>query len=163
MISMIEAREITYYDVDKLLKLAIKDDQAHLVAPNSVTIAQANYMPNCWARGLWLGGDAIGLISMIDIHENHPEINDYTPANVAFLWRLMIDAAHQGRGYGSQAINLAFEQARQWCRATLYLSVAQGDGNALNFYRRFGLESTGEVDGDELVLRGPVPSGMSTA
>lgn len=157
MISTIEAREITYFDVDQLLMLAVRDDQKHLVAGNSVTIAQANYMPNCWTRGLWLGDDAIGLIAMIDIHGDHPEIDEYTPANVAFLWRLMIDASHQGDGYGSQAIELAFEQARQWRRATLYLSVSQGDGNALNFYQRFGLESTGEVDGDELVLKGPVP------
>ena len=95
---------------------------------------------------------------MIDIHADHPEIDEFKPANVAFLWRLMIDASHQGRGYGSQALDLAFEQARQWRRETLYSSVAQGDGHALDFYRRFGLEPTGEVDGDELVLRGPVPT-----
>lgn len=158
MISTIEAREITYFNVDQLLGLAVRDDQTHLVAPNSVTISQASYMPNSWMRGLWLAGDAIGLIAMIDLHGDHPEINDCTPANVAFLWRLMIDASHQGRGYGGQAIDLAFEQARRWRRETLYLSVAQGGGNALEFYRRFGLEPTGEVDDDELVLSGSVPA-----
>ena len=156
MVSEIEAREITYFNVNELLRLAVRDDQAHLVARNSVTIAQASYMPNCWLRGLWLADDAIGLMAMIDIHGDHPEVNDFTPANVAFLWRLMIDASHQGHGYGSQAIDLAFEQARRWRRAALYLSVAQGDGNALSFYQRFGLEPTGEVDGDELVLKGSV-------
>ena len=156
MASRIEAREITYFNVDQLLALAVGDDQAHLVAPNSVTIAQASYMPNCWLRGLWLADDAVGLIAMIDLHGDHPEVDDCTPANVAFLWRLMIDASHQGRGYGSQAIGLAFEQARHWRRAALYLSVAQGDGNALNFYQRFGLEPTGEVDDDELVMKSPV-------
>ena len=31
MISTIEAREITYFNVDQLLGLAVRDDQAHLV------------------------------------------------------------------------------------------------------------------------------------
>ena len=158
MIPNVEAREITYLNVDKLLGLAVRDDQVHLVAPNSVTIAQANYMPNSWARGLWLAGNAIGLIAMIDIHQDHPEIDDYTPANVAFLWRLMIDASHQGHGYGSQAMRIAFGQARRWRRDALYLSVSEGSGNAMAFYRRFGFEPTGKIDGDELVLRGSVPS-----
>ena len=161
MISTIEAREITYSNVDDLLALAVGEDQKHLVAPNSVTIAQASCMPNSWTRGLWLADDAVGLIAMIDIGEGHPGIDDHTPANIAFLWRLMVDASHQGRGYDSQAIHLAFEQARRWCRTTLYSSVAQGDGNALHFYWRFGLEPTGEIDDDELVLRGPVPKSSS--
>ena len=159
MICTIEAHEITYGNVDQLIDLAVKHDQAHLVAPNSVTIAQASYMPNCWTRGLWVSGDPVGLIAMIDLHENHPEADDYAPANVAFLWRLMIDEEHQSRGYGSQAIDLAFEQARQWRRERLYLSVARGDGNALTFYKRFSLKPTGKVHGDELVLSGIVPKG----
>ena len=159
MIYTVEPRENTYDNVDDLIDLAVRDDQAHLVAPNSLTIAQASYMPNCWARGLWVADDPVGLVAMIDLHENHPEADDYAPANVAFLWRLMIDREHQGRGYGSQAIELAFKQARQWRRKQIYLSVAPGDGNALTFYKRLGLEPTGEVHGDELVLSGIMPKG----
>ena len=159
MVCTVEPREITYDNVDELIDLAVSDDQTHLVAPNSLTIAQASYMPDCWTRGLWVAGDPVGLIAMIDLHENHPEADDYAPANVAFLWRLMIDEAHQGRGYGSQAIHLALEQAQQWRRERLYLSVARGDGNALAFYKRFGLGPTGEVHADELVLSGTVPKG----
>ena len=107
MTDRVEARKITYANVDQLLELTVRQDQVHLVAPNSVSIAQANYMPACWARGLWLAGEFIGLMTMIDVHDRHPEIADYTPANVAVLWRLMIDASHQGRGYGSQAMQLA--------------------------------------------------------
>ncbi|MGI9506848.1 MAG: GNAT family N-acetyltransferase [Geminicoccaceae bacterium] len=159
MICTVEPRKITYDNVDELIDLVVRDDQTHLVAPNSLTIAQASYMPDCWTRGLWVAGVPVGLIAMIDLHENHPEADDYAPADVAFLWRLMIDGEHQGRGYGSQAIDLAFNQARQWRRERLYLSVARGDGNALAFYKRFGLESTGQVHGDELVLSGTVPKG----
>lgn len=154
---MIEARGITYCNVDWLLRLSVRDDQKHLVAPNSVTIAQAHYIPNCWIRGLWVDGDAVGLIAMIDIHPDHPEVDEYTPGNTAYLWRLMFAASHQGRGYGQQSVELAFEQARRWRRPTLCLSVSQGDGSALEFYRRFGLEPTGQVDDDEIVLNGPVP------
>lgn len=154
---MIEAREITYWNVDLLLKLRVRDDQTELVAPNSVTIAQAHYMPNSWVRGLWAGEDAVGLIAMIDIHPSHPEADEYTPGNTAYLWRLMIAAPHQGRGYGQQSVELAFEQARKWRRPRLCLTVSIGDGNASAFYRRFGLEPTGQVDDGEMVLIGHVP------
>lgn len=155
---MFTARELTYLNLDDILRLRVRDDQTDLVAPNSVTVAQATYMPNSWLRGLWVEEDAVGLIAMIDIHADHPEIDDCTPPNVACLWRLMIDASHQGRGYGKQAMALAFAQARRWRRQTLHLSVSENEGNALAFYRRFGLEPTGQVDDGELVLIGSVPS-----
>ena len=152
---MIDFREITADDVNDLIDLSVRDDQGHLVAPNAVTIAQAHYRPHAWVRGLWSGDHAVGLMAIIDLSE--PDDDD--PENAAYLWRLMIDADHQGKGYGRQAIDHAFEQARRWRRDTLCLHVAEGEGNALSLYRQFGLEPTGRVDHGEMFLAGPVPKG----
>lgn len=156
MAAILEAREVTYTNLDQLLRLDVRADQAHLVAPNSVTIAEANYMPNSWMRGLWAANDPIGLIAMINIDVGHPEIDEYTPGNVAYLWRLMIDASYQGRGYGRKAMELAFDQARRWQRRTLLLSVSEDNGSALPFYRLFGFEPTGGVNDGEIVLKSHV-------
>ncbi|MGI9507720.1 MAG: GNAT family N-acetyltransferase [Geminicoccaceae bacterium] len=150
---MIEARDITESNIDDLLRLDVRDDQEHLVASNAVTIAQAHYRPHSWVRGLWSGEKAVGLIAMIDLQD----ADEDDPQNAAYLWRLMIDADHQGNGYGRQAIDLAFEQARRWQRDTLCVHVCEGKGSALELYRRFGLEPTGRIDDGEIFLVGPVP------
>ena len=150
---MIEPSEITGANVDDILRLKVRDDQTHLVASNAVTIAQAHYRPNSWLRGLWSDRKAVGLLAMIDL----PDPDDDDPQNGAYLWRLMIDMNHQGRGYGWAAVELAFEQARRWQRDTLCVHVCEGEGSALEFYRRFGLEPTGRIDDGEMFLVGPVP------
>ncbi|MEM8949934.1 MAG: GNAT family N-acetyltransferase [Pseudomonadota bacterium] len=158
MTATIEPRDVTYRNLDQLLRLNVREDQAHLVAPNAVTIAEANYMPKGWMRGLWVGDDPVGLIAMIDMDADHPEVGDHLPGNIAYLWRLMIGASFQGKGYGRYALELAFDRARRWKRRSLYLSVAEGKGNALPFYRRFGFEPTGAVHGNELVLKSLISS-----
>lgn len=153
MTATLEAREVTYTNLDQLLRLNVRADQEHLVAPNSVTIAEANYMPNSWLRGLWLLDEPIGLMAMINIDANHPEIDEHIPGKVAYLWRLMIDAQHQGYGHGRNAIAIAFDQARKWRRPTLYLSVSRDKGNAMPFYRRFGFKQAGGATDGELLLK----------
>ena len=149
---MIEPREITRSNVDDMLQLEVREDQQHLVAPNPVTIAQAHYRPHCWLRGLWVNEEPVGLMAMID----RPGLGDDDPPKAAYLWRLMIDMNHQGKGYGREAISLAFEQARRWRRVILCVHVCQGEGNALELYRRFRLEPTGRIDNEEIFLAGPV-------
>ncbi len=153
---MIEAREISRKSVNPLLRLKVREDQALLVASNPVTIAQAHYEPNSWLRGLWSGELPVGLIAMIDIPPATPEADKGFPTNVAYLWRLMIDADQQGKGFGREAMQLAFSQARIWGRSTLCLHVAEKAGSAIEFYRKFGLEPTNRVDDGERLLIGSV-------
>nr|WP_316630091.1 GNAT family N-acetyltransferase [uncultured Brevundimonas sp.] len=154
---MIEARALDRDGVNALIRLKVGDDQTRLVSPNAVTIAQAYVEPHAWVRGLWAGGDAVGLVAMIDPRPDDPVNEDDLPEDAAYLWRLMIDSAHQGRGYGRQAVEIAIEQARRWGFAKLCLHLSQEAGNALAFYRRFGFEPTDRVDDGERLLIGPVP------
>lgn len=153
---MIEAREITRENVNSLLRLKVKDEQAHLVASNPVTVAQAAYEPNVWLRGLWSGELAVGLIAMIDIPHGMADADRGFPTNVAYLWRLMIDDRRQGKGYGREAMDLAFGQARLWGRSTLCLHVPETAGGVIGFFRKFGLEPTNRVDDGERLMIGSV-------
>ena len=72
-----------------------------------------------------------------------------------YIWRLMIDFKHQGKGYGEQVIQHIIERARSTPAInTVSLSYVQGDGNAKPFYERMGFRETGKVtDGEmEMVL-----------
>ena len=126
---MLEAREVTYETVGPLLRLEVSPRQRDFVASNAKTIAQAAYEPFSWLRGLWLGDTPVGLIAMIDIVPEHPETSPDDPPNAIFLWRLMIDANHQGKGLGRQALQIAFAEARARGRETFCTSVVPERGD----------------------------------
>ena len=79
-------------------------------------------------RGLWAGDVAVGLMAIIDHRPEHPDFRPDDPENAAYLWRLMIDHRHQRQGYGTQAMALAFGQARAWGRDVMMLNVAEFSG-----------------------------------
>ena len=71
-----------------------------------------------------------------------PEQGEY------FLWRLMIDAKHQGKGYGARAVRLLIERIKSTPNGkVLVTSHLAGDGDAGQFYRKLGFEYTGEILG----------------
>ena len=168
---MLEARPVDRETVTDLIRLRVREDQMDLIASNAATIAQAAYEPHAWLRGLWVGKTPVGLIAMVDFgaeaaeaaasrasqEQTGADAEPPWPENAAYLWRLMIDAKHQGRGYGRAAIEMAFAQARRWGRETFCLHVADHEESALPFYRRYGLAPTGRIDDGEHFVTGPLP------
>jgi diamine N-acetyltransferase len=146
---LIEARDIDNETVNALIALAVKPDQIRLVAPNSVTIAQAVYQPGAWLKGLWNGQAAVGLIAMIDLDHPGVVLDDDDPRNAAYLWRLMIDQYQQGQGFGREAMKIALAQGRAWGKDRLVLSVFPSGPSALGFYEKLGLRRTGRMVEDE--------------
>ena len=72
--------------------------------------------------------------------------------DAAYLWRLMIGAAHQGRGCGRAALDLAIGQGRDWGLPRIALSVVQADNSAIAIYEAAGFRRTGKIIEDEIVL-----------
>jgi diamine N-acetyltransferase len=75
-----------------------------------------------------------------------------------YLWRILIDAGDQRRGYGRAAMALVIDHVRRGPGATeLFTSVQPGA--PLPFYGALGFEPTGEwFDGEE-VYRLPIGPG----
>jgi diamine N-acetyltransferase len=63
-----------------------------------------------------------------------------------YLWRLLVDARHQGRGYGTAAVGLVVDAVRADGARELVTSCGQGVGSPQPFYERLGFVPTGEVD-----------------
>ena len=70
-----------------------------------------------------------------------------------YLWKLLIDARHQRRGYGTAALDLVAEyfRARPGVEV-MWTSAGQGEGSPIPFYERYGFERTGEIVFDDEVL-----------
>lgn len=151
------AQEVTFFNLSALMKLKVRSDQEHLVAPNSVTIAQFNYEPAGWVRGLYDDDEPVGLIAMVTPHIESPSFEEGDPTDAAYLWRLMIADDHQGKGYGTQAMQIAFQQTHKWGFDKLNTSCVQGKNSPVAFYEALGLVRTGRTVHDEIELMGPAP------
>ena len=154
------SRLVSRADVGALIRLAVRQDQGGRVAPNAVTLAQAAHEPGAHVWGLWEDDVAVGLMALVDQAEG--DLDEGDDPECAFLWRLMIDAAHQGRGLGARALRLAEARALAWRKPRLVTSAGEVEGGAVPFYERHGYRRTGRVrDGEvELVrdLRPPAPA-----
>lgn len=72
----------------------------------------------------------------------------YLPWGRLWMDRLLIDARWQGRGYGTAALKSLLKRLQEEYprRRNIYLSVVEGNENALSLYKRFGFQITGEKD-----------------
>jgi diamine N-acetyltransferase len=137
-------REVTAETVRAICALEVAPAQKGYVAPNAVSIAQAHFEPRAWFRAVYAGEAPVGFV-MLDVD---PEAKEY------FLWRFMIAAEHQGHGYGKRALDLVVEFVRTQPDASfLGSSFVPGDDGPREFYLRYGFVETGEVEGDERVIR----------
>lgn len=144
------SRLVCRADVVPLIRLDVRGDQRGRVAPNSVTLAQAAYEPGAQVWGLWEDDALVGLLAMTD--QAAGDLEDGDDPHIAYLWRLMIDAAHQGRGLGAAALRIAEGRARAWGKPRIVLSVADVEDGAGPFYEHHGYRRTGRVIDDEAEL-----------
>ena len=147
--AVVSLREITGETVTQICKLSdtLPEAQTKMVAPNAVSIAQAHFEEHAWFLAIYANETPVGFIMLWD----DPEKAEY------FLWRLMIAAEEQRKGYGRKAMEQLIEYVRSRPNATeLKASYVPIDGGPQAFYHRLGFEETGEVDHGENVIRLPL-------
>ena len=137
-------REITADTVRAVCRLEVAPEQRGFVAPNAVSIAQAHFEPKAWFRAIYAGEEPVGFVML--------SVDTETPAY--YLWRFMVAAEHQGKGYGRRALDLVVEWLRDLPGATeLLSSYVRGDAGPRDFYLGYGFEETGDVEEGEHVIR----------
>lgn len=138
---------ITKDNVADVFDLAVAPGQEEHVATNAWSLAQAYAEYSiAWPRAIAADGEVVGFLML----EVDPEEENGRPF---WLWRLMIDAAHQRRGYGSAALALAIEHLRALGASELYTSWVPGEAGPERFYAKLGFTPTGELDDDEIVAK----------
>lgn len=140
----VRLREISRETLWPILKLQVQESQRIFVASNAISIAEAHFSEYAWFRGIYLDDEPVGFV-MLHIDQEEPSY---------FLWRLMIDKDHQGKGYGFQAMTQVIDYVRSLPNAlALETSYTPGKGNPSPFYYKLGFEETGEVLDGENVLK----------
>jgi diamine N-acetyltransferase len=137
-------REITRDTVWPIMTIEVAEDQGHLVAPNSMSIAEAYFEPKAWFRAIYADDEPVGFIMLFD----DPDTPKY------YLWRMMIADGQQRQGYGRRALELLVDYVRTRPDATaLTVGSIPGEGSPQPFYEGFGFVDTGEIKGGEVILR----------
>jgi diamine N-acetyltransferase len=142
MAPTVELREITKDSLAAVLDLAVDPEQEQYVATNARSIAEAHFERHAWFRAVYADDAPIGFVMAYR-----------DPPTTFWVWRFMIDAAHQGKGYGRRALELLVDEARKDGVDEVKLSFHPGEGSPHAFYTRFGFVDTGEVEEGELVMR----------
>jgi len=149
--AQVSLREITPANRAEIEALTVTAEQAWYVAGVAESLVEAAETPDAcpWYRAVFAGGTAVGFVMISDgITVANPDyLGPY------YLWRLLIDRRHQGRGHGSAALGLVVDYLRTRPDARVLLtSVVPGPASPLGFYLGQGFRATGEVHQGELVL-----------
>ena len=126
--------------------LELKDGQEKFVSHPIRSLAQAYvYSQQCTPFAVCLGSQVVGYVMVI--YDDDEETYN--------IWHLMIDQAHQGKGYGRAAMELALAYIRTKPFGTssrVLLTVHPENGTACGLYRALGFTETGRLDEDEVEL-----------
>ncbi len=143
-------REISDANRALVSALSVTPSQEVFVASVAESLAEAASTPegNPWYRAIYAGDEPVGFVMLSWAVTPAPGI-----IGPWFLWRLLIDQDHQGRGIGRAALGQVVELIRANGATELLTSYQPGEGEPWPFYERFGFRPTGTLDHGEIVLR----------
>lgn len=155
---MLHLEKVNGKNVWELLKLKVSESQRTFVAPNDVSIIEAYTAiaanGHAFPFGIYEGETPVGFLMIgFDVDADWEDAPEIARGNYN-LWRLMVDEAWQGKGFGKEAVGLAlaFIKTRPCGRAEFcWLSYEPENEAARELYRSFGFVETGEKDGEELI------------
>lgn len=133
----------------EFLLLDVHGNQKNFVASVAQSFADAlfpppdvNGPPLVWIRGVLRNSQPAGFIMCADQTEQQKD---------PWLWRLLVDKSHQGFGVGTFAVTSVIERYRQLGMQRVLTAWHPSEGNAGDFYKRFGFVETGEKIDEELI------------
>ncbi|MEU8076476.1 GNAT family N-acetyltransferase [Catellatospora citrea] len=153
---VVALREITEGNRDSVLELQVAPGQERFVSSVRGSLREAAEHPHAkpWYRAVYADGEPVGFVMLSwNVEPQPPEIH-----GPWFLWKLLVDERHQGRGYGFEVVRQIAELVAAEGATELLTSYVPEDGGPAGFYERLGFVPTGELDPDgEVIMRLALP------
>ncbi|WP_449620863.1 GNAT family N-acetyltransferase [Robertmurraya sp. Marseille-Q9965] len=141
---MIEFREIDRDNFFDVIELRVSEEQKSFVAPNVFSLAQAKAFPECICLAIYHNDILVGFTMYCMDYED----KEY------WIYRLMIDAKYQGKGYGKAAMMKLIDHIKQDIEhQVIYLSFEPENEGARTLYEKLGFEPDGRVIDGEIVYK----------
>jgi diamine N-acetyltransferase len=145
-------REITDENREAVRALRVAPGQERFVSSVSGALREAAGYPQGkpWWRAVYAGDEPVGFVMLSwNVEPRPPEI-----IGPWFLWKLLIDERHQGRGYGAEVVRQIAALVRAEGGSELLTSYVPEDDGPAGFYERLGFVPTGALDPDgEVIVR----------
>jgi diamine N-acetyltransferase len=132
--------------------LRVGPGQEQFVGSVAEALSDADEYPQAkaWYRVIYAADLPVGFVMVSwDVQPEPPDL-----IGPWFLWKLIIDSEHQGRGYGAEAVLQVAALVRAEGASELLTSYVVGEGGPAGFYERLRFVPTGELDGaGEIIVR----------
>jgi GNAT superfamily N-acetyltransferase len=148
----ITLREITGDNRGAVLALRTTPAQEQFVSTVAYSLTEAEENPegNPWLRAVYADEQPVGFVMLSwNVPPAPPEI-----IGPWFLWKIVIDRRHQGRGYGAATVRLVADLVRAEGATELVTSYVAEEGGPAGFYERLGFTPTGDLDDSGEVIVG---------
>lgn len=153
---MVELRAITEENFIDAFNLKLAEGQERFVSHPIRSLAQAYvYRSQCQPFGIYADGNMVGYVMVIYDYD----VPEYD------IWHMMIDAAQQGHGYGSDALDRVIDYIRTkpfGNTGRIALTCNKENAVARRLYESRGFTATGNEDEDEIELVLTVQQGESS-
>ena len=153
---MVELRAITEENFIDAFNLKLAEGKERFVSHPIRSLAQAYvYRSQCQPFGIYADGNMVGYVMVIYDYD----VPEYD------IWHMMIDAAQQGRGYGSDALDRVIDYIRTkpfGDTGRIALTCNKENAVARRLYESRGFTATGNEDEDEIELVLTVQQGESS-
>ena len=140
----VELREIADENREEVVALRVAPAQERFVGTVAGALADAREIPEAkpWYRAVYAGHEPVGFVMLSwDVPPEPPRI-----IGPWFLWKLLVDEHHQGRGSGREVVRRVAGIVAANGASELLTSCVPGADGPEGFYLRIGFTPTGEVD-----------------
>lgn len=148
----VSLREISDDNEAAVRALRTTAGQEQFVSTVNYSLREAAEEPegNPWYRAIYADDKPVGFVMLAwNVTPRPPEI-----IGPWYLWKLLVDHRHQGKGYGHAALDQITELVRAEGATELLTSYVPGEGSPAGFYARLGFVETGERNADgEIIVR----------
>ncbi len=140
--TVISLRPVTQENFHQVIHLKVREDQKCFVATNAESLAEAYVFPYRYPLAIYADETPIGFLMYVYLEERQQH----------WIFRLMITAENQRRGYGRTVMRLLIERMRaiHGCNQ-IYISYELENDVARKLYASLGFRITGEIfEGEEV-------------
>ena len=141
-----ELRDITEDNFIDAFNLKLGPGQDAFVSHPVRSLAQAYvYRNQCRPFGIYVSGKMVGYVMVIYDYD----VPEYD------IWHMMIDSREQGKGYGSEALDMVIDYIRTKPFGNsdrIALTCNKNNPIAMKLYEKKGFSATGNEDEDEIEL-----------
>ncbi len=134
--------------------LKLSEEEEKFIHSNVYMIAEWKFETESIFRAIYSDSELVGMLAYY--------LHDGEHGYFYWLYHLMIEPKHQGKGYGESAVKLALKEIRQ-LEASEFSEMSEirtmtmpGNIRAQNLYKKLGFEEIGTLDGGDIFLSLPL-------